>query len=450
MAYHMGKTVVQFPLRKLFPPRMPEHPPEHPLYPRFAAARLAEALQDSPVVLLHGPRQCGKTTLARTLCGAGPLPEALRGFPEYEYVNLEDRDTLAYARNDPVGFVDELPERAVLDEVQLAPWLFSDLKLEVDRNRTPGRFLLTGSMHVLFAPKLSNSLTGRLQIVPLHPLAQCERERHAPDFLERLFGDSFGDCRGERLGAELAERAADGGYPAALALPAGRRRARWHRNHIEVLAQRDVRELSQIRMVTEIPHLLEIASAQTAQVLNTSAIASDFGLNRGTVEHYLALLERVFALDRLPGWHRQRRARPVRAPKLHVGDTGLACALLGADAASLAKDRTLFGHLLETLVFQELRRQASWSGEKFAFFHYRDTQQAEVDIVIERGIDAVAGVEVKAGATVTEEDFKGIKKLARATGDRFAAGVVLYDGRMRVGFGDRFCAVPLRRLWETS
>ena len=203
-------------------------------------------------------------------------------------------------------------------------------------------------------------------------------------------------------------------------------------------------------MASDIPHLLEIVSAQTAQVLNVSAIASDFGLSRSTVEHYLGLLERVFALDQLPSWNRRRRARLLRAPKLHVGDTGLACALLGADAASLAKDRTLLGHLLETLVFQELRRQASWSGDPLTFFHYRDAQQAEVDIVIEKGINAVAGVEVKAGATVTQEDFKGMEKLAQAAGKRFVAGVVLYDGRMRVGFGDKFCAVPLRRLWETS
>ena len=429
---------------------MPEPSPEHSLYPRFVAPLLAEALQDSPAVLLHGPRQCGKTTLAQTLCGAGSPPEALRGFPEYEYRSLDERDTFAYARNDPAGFVEDIPGRVVLDEVQLAPWLFSDLKRAINRDRTCGRFLLTGSMHVLFAPKISDSLAGRLQIVPLHPLAQCERERSVPDFLECLFGDGFGDCRGERLGAELAERAADGGYPAALALPAGRRRARWHRNHVEVLAQRDVRELSQIRMASDIPRLLEIASAQTAQVLNVSAIASDFGLSRGTVEHYLGLLERVFALDQLPSWHRQRRARLLRAPKLHVGDTGLACALLGADAAALAKDRALLGHLLETLVFQELRRQASWSGDPLKFFHYRDAQQAEVDIVIEKGINAVAGVEVKAGATVTQEDFTGMEKLAQAAGKRFVAGVVLYDGRMRVGFGDKFCAVPLRRLWKTS
>ena len=429
---------------------MSEPSPEHSLCPRFVAPLLAEALQDSPAVLLHGPRQCGKTTLAQTLCGAGSPPEALRGFPEYEYRSLGERDTFAYARNDPAGFVEDIPGRVVLDEVQLAPWLFSDLKRATNRDWTRGRFLLIGSMHVLFAPKISDSLAGRLQIVPLHPLAQCERERRVPDFLECLFGDGFGDCRGERLGAELAERAAGGGYPAALALPAGRRRARWHRNHVEMLAERDVRELSQIRMAGDIPRLLEIASVRTAQVLNVSAIASDFGLSRGTVEHYLGLLERVFTLDQLPSWPRQCRARLLRAPKLHVSDTGLACALLGVDAASLAKDRTLLGHLLETLVFQELRRQASWSSDPLKFFHYRDAQQAEVDIVIEKGINAVAGVEVKAGATVTQEDFTGMEKLAQAVGKRFVAGVVLYDGRMRVGFGDKFCAVPLRRLWETS
>jgi predicted AAA+ superfamily ATPase len=140
--------------------------------------------------------------------------------------------------------------------------------------------------------------------------------------------------------------------------------------------------------------------------------------------------------------------RLIKTPKLHVGDTGLACALLGLDTASLAADRGLLGQVLEAFAFQELRRQASWRDESIRFFHFRDKDGAEVDIVLERGAREVAGVEVKAGATVTPTDFRGLRKLREAAGARFVAGVVLYDGEISASFGDGFFAVPIRNLWE--
>lgn len=195
---------------------------------------------------------------------------------------------------------------------------------------------------------------------------------------------------------------------------------------------------------------MALAAGQTARLINISDLASPFQLSRPTIRDYVTLLERVFLLEELPPWHSNRLSRLIKTPKLHVGDTGLACALLGLDAAALVQDRGMLGQLLETFVFQELRRQASWHEEEIRFHHYRDKDGAEVDIVLERGAGQVTGVEVKASATVTAADFRGLRKLKDAAGKRFAAGVVLYDGETSAGFGDGLYAVPIRALWETT
>jgi len=388
---------------------------ETSLYPRYAEPRLIEALADSPVVLIHGPRQSGKTTLAQMV-----------GEPRrYTYVSFDDDVARGAAEADPMGFVADLPERAILDEVQRVPALFTALKTAVDRKRVAGRFMLTGSANVLLVPKLADSLAGRMEIMRLHPLAQCELARRAPRFLDVLFEGGFKTRRTERLAGRLAERIAAGGYPAALARRAGRRRAAWYRDHLDALVQRDVRDLARISSLDALPRLLALAAAQTARLLNVADLASPFQLSRPTIRDYVTLLERVFLLETLPPWHSNRVSRLVKTPKLHLGDTGLACALLGMDAAALSADRTLLGQLLETFVFQELRRQASWHDESLAFFHCRDRDGAEVDIVIERGARAVAGIEVKASATVTPADFRGLRKFRDATGKRFVGGVVL-------------------------
>jgi len=353
----------------------------------------------------------------------------------------------AAAEADPAGFVEGLPKRVILDEVQRLPALFTTLKHAVDRERAPGRFLLTGSANVLLLPKLADSMAGRMSILRLHPLAQCELADQPGTFLERLFAADFMTRHGgSRLGPYLMETIAAGGYPAALARTSARRRAAWYRDYIDALVQRDVRDLSRIHSLDALPRLLAVAATQTAQLFNASDLAAPFQLSRPTIADYITLLERVFLLERLPPWHSNRMSRLVKTPKLHLGDTGLACALLGVDAQALADDRTLLGHLLETFVFQELRRQESWSGMGAALFHYRDREGVEVDIVIERGAHALAGVEIKAAASVTSRDFRGLAKLRDTLGKRFTAGVVLYDGETALGFGDRLFAVPIREL----
>ena len=442
---------------------------ELPFYRRYADRRLAEALEDSPAVLIHGPRQCGKTTLAQAVCAprqlrwsgdratwAGGL--VARG-AEYAYFSFDDDVVRGGAEADPMGFVATLPRRVVLDEVQRVPGLFAALKLTIDRRRVPGRFVLTGSSNALRVPTLADSLAGRLQIVRLHPLAQSELEAGPvgsavpdtmPSFLDALFDGRFPTRRTEPLGDQLGERITAGGFPAALARPAGRRRTAWYRDYLQAQLEKDVRDMARVTMLDALPRLLALAAAQTANLLNVSNLASSFSLSRPSISAYLSLLERAFMLELLLPWHGSRMRRLIKTPKLHIGDTGLACSLLGLNARGLAKNRGLLGQLLESFVFQELRRQASWHDAHLEFFHYRDKDQAEVDIVIERGALSLAGVEVKASGTVTGADFRGLRRLRRAVGDRFAAGVVLYDGEICTSFGGGLYAVPIRALWETA
>ncbi len=407
------------------------------LYPRFAESRLVEALADSPAALIHGPRQCGKTTLAR-------LVGESRG---YSYFTFDDETVCAAATGDPRGFVADLPERAILDEVQRAPEVFSAIKLAVDRDRIPGRLILTGSTNVLLLPTLSDSLAGRMAIVRLHPLAQCELARRPSRFLERLFADGFSVGTAARLGPELAERIVAGGYPAALARTRPARRAAWYRDYLEAVVHRDVRDLARIAALDVMPRLLELVASQTARTLNVSDLAGPFQVSRPTIRDYLTLLERLFIVSELRAWHANHLKRLVKAPKLHAGDTGCAGALLGLDAGGLLADRMLLGRLLETFAFQELSRLASFSADPIRSSHFRDRDGYEVDIVLESGRD-LAAIEVKAAATVNQKDLTGLRHLQAAAGERFVCGVVLYDGEAWMPFGDHLWAVPIRALWE--
>lgn len=282
----------------------------------------------------------------------------------------------------------------------------------------------------------------------LHALAQCEIENRRPRFIDVLFGGGFRTGIAEPLGADLAARITAGGYPAALKRRAPARRRAWYRDYVETQIQRDVRDLARVRSLDALPKLLGLAAAHTAQLINVADLSAPFELTRQTIHEYVTLLERVFLLERLPSWHANRLSRLVKRPKLHLGDTGVACSLLGIDATGLDKDRQLLGAMLETFVLQELRRQASWRQAAIDFFHFRDRDDFEVDIVLEQGHSAVAGVEVKAAATVTETDLRGLRKLRDAAGKRFVAGVVLYDGSASIRFGDGLFAVPVRKLWE--
>ena len=412
---------------------------QHKIIPRQLISLLAESIEDSPVTLIHGPRQCGKTTLAKI------VGKSLG----YSYFTLDDADTRVVAQNDPMGFISDCPDQAILDEIQRVPELFRILKLSVDRNRKPGRFILTGSTNVLLVPELTDALVGRMETLRLHPLSQQEIEQtQAPSFLERLFAGNFQTRQKKRLAKNLIDRVVAGGYPAALARPLGRRRSSWYRNYVTNLIQKDVLDLARIRSLEAIPKLLTAAANLSGQLFNVSAMSSKLQMNRNTVRDYATLLEQQFLIERLPPWYNNRMKRLVKTPKIHVGDTGLACAMLGIDSNFLSKNRDQLGRLVESFVFQELKRQASSSDKPYVFYHFRDRDDVEVDMIIEHGAFELAGIEVKAAATVFKSDFKGLRKIKAAYPDKFTFGAVLYDGEICASYGDGMYVVPIRMLWE--
>lgn len=408
--------------------------------PRFALRHLEEALEDTPVILIHGPRQCGKTTLAH-------MAARKHG---HRYYTFDDAPNLDAAKNDPVGFCAELPDYVVLDEIQRVPELFLTIKARVDRNRRSGGIILTGSANVMLVPRLSETLVGRMEILPLRPVSQAELENDAPGrgFLDRLIDSDWPNRPHERLGDALAERVLKGGFPPVFRRKTFRRTQTWLGNYLETLTERDLKDVSAIRSLEAIPRLLEATAGQTARLFNLSELAGPFELSRPTIDGYVAQLEKLFLVDHLPSWRSNRLKRLVKASKLHLADTGLAAALLKATPASMKKDRELYGQLLETFVFQELRRHASWMDDRMRFFHYRDKDQYEVDVVVEAEGSLVGGVEVKASSTVRATDFRGLKRLQAACGKKFASGVVLYDGEHVLPFGKNLYAVPYPELWR--
>jgi predicted AAA+ superfamily ATPase len=416
-----------------------------PVYHRFTEETLREALQDTPVVLIHGSRQCGKTTLA----------QAIGDELGYHYISFDDDNQLQAAKADPVGFIQSLPELTILDEIQRTPELFTAIKASVDQNRKPGRFILTGSANVLLLPKLADSLAGRMEIIHLRPLAQTEITGQKPTFLQQLFDADFGLTQKKgsiqnnypRLGQALAELVCAGGYPAAIARSTAKRRSVWYRDYITTIIQRDVQDIASIRNLDILPKLLALAASQTARLFNSTDLASPFSISRPTIREYLALLEQIFLIEQLQPWHTNRLSRLIKTPKMHLADTGLACALLGVNSQSLWKDKTLLGQLLETYIYQELRKYAGWHDEDLKFYHFRNKDKVEVDIIIEQGRQ-LAGVEIKAAATITKNDFKSLKKLKDACGEQFTAGVVFYDGENILPFGEKLFAVPISVLTQ--
>lgn len=409
------------------------------MYDRFSEALLKEALLDTPVVLIHGSRQCGKTTLAKA------VGEQLG----YHYISFDDDNQLQAAKADPVGFTQSLPENVILDEIQRVPELFTSIKKSVDQNRKAGRFILTGSANVLLLPKLADSLAGRMEIIHLRPLAQCEITGVKPSLISQIFSADFGPAVNSsnypRLSESLADIICQGGYPAAIARNTAKRRSAWYRDYITAIIQRDVQDIASIKNLEVLPKLLALAASQTARLFNAADMASSFSISRPTIREYLALLEQVFLIEQLQPWHSNRLSRLVKTPKMHLVDTGLASALLGVNSPTLWQDKALLGQLLETFIYQELRKYADWHGESVNFYHFRNKDKVEVDIVLEQGRQ-IAGVEVKASATITARDFKGLNKLQEACGNQFAAGVVFYDGQDILPFGSKLYALPISLL----
>ena len=405
--------------------------------PRSITDAVLAALTDTPVVMLHGARQTGKTTLAQHIA---------RVAHPARYVTLDDAVVLAAARTDPTAFLKGLEGPVVLDEVQRAPDLFLAIQAEVDRHRRPGRFLLSGSANVLLVPQLSESLAGRIEILTLRPFSQGEIEAVGENFIDAAFDDSLrpaGGCD------DLIARILRGGYPPALERPDPERRRAWLGSYVTTTLDRDIRDLSHIDALSSLPRLLALIATRTAGLLNFMDLARGSGIPQTTLKRYFALLEATFLVQLVQAWTNNLGKRLIKAPKLYLNDTGLAAYLLGLNEKRLERDPGLKGALLENFVAMELEKQAGWSQACPKLFHFRTAAGQEVDFVLENPAGDLVGIEVKVSATVSSRDFNGLRALAELAGPRFRNGIVLHTGSARVSFGPRLRAVPVGALWQS-
>src|SRR5437588_264750 len=405
--------------------------------------RLLLALSDTPVVLINGARQTGKSTLVQS-------PEVAE--PGRRYLTFDDRSVLAAAKGDPGGSIAGLMTPVTLDEVQHVPELFSAIKIAVDRKREPGRFLLTGSADVLLLPKLSESLAGRMEVLTLWPFSQGEMNGVRESFLDTLFSKHPVGHRG-RSGApqrtELFEKVLVGGYPPIAARRQVARRNAWFQCYLTTMLQRGVRDLANIADLTAVPQLLSVVASRAGGLLNFADLSRRLSLPQTTLKRYFALLETTFLMQLLRPWSVNVGQRVIRTPKVYLSDTGLLSHLLGLSAERLELDAGLAGAVLENFVLLELRKQSGWSDTRPQFYYWRTASGQEVDIVLENPAGHLVGVEVKASASLQTGDLRGLQALASAVGKRWIRGVVLYTGTETIPFTATLHGIPISELWET-
>ena len=413
------------------------------LYPRRALDVVEESMGAFRVVVVHGARQVGKTTLARLVAGD-------RGA---DYVTLDHAADLEAVLADPPTFLAVAGTPLVIDEVQRAgDPLVIGIKATVDRDQRPGRYLLTGSTNFLTVPGISESLAGRADIVTLWPLSMGERTGGGDDFVDRAFAGA-----GELLGHEgttpdrdeYLESICRGGFPAVQAISAKGRR-RWFARFVETVLQREIEVASDIRRGDALAAMVRFLAATTGQELVITTMADRLGIDRGTAQTYEPWLETVFLVHRVPAWSRNL-AKVVHRPKLYLTDTGIAAALLGKDPNALRRPtEPATGPLMETFVAAELAKQLTWSNISGRLGHHRTSDGMEVDLIIEADDGRVVAIEVKATSTPRLSDFRWLARLRDQLdhlGDDFRCGVVLHTGSSRLPFGDRLVALPIADLW---
>jgi predicted AAA+ superfamily ATPase len=412
------------------------------MFSRYLIGPLLDALADTPAVLVNGARQTGKSTLVQSAELAGQ---------NRQYLTFDDPGILAAAKRDPNGFVAGLNMPVTLDEVQHVTEIFPVIKAAIDRKRQPGQFLLTGSANVMLLPTLSQSLAGRMEVLSLWPFSQGEIRGVRESFVDTLFSQESVGWTGKIAAVsrdDLLETALAGGYPPAIARQSATRRNAWFQSYAMTLLQRDIRDLANIADGTAVPRLLSVVAARAGGLLNFADLSRSVALPQTTLKRYFALLEGTFLVQLLRPWARNLGKRIIQTPKVYLNDTGLLAYLLGATVDRLKAEGNLAGAVVENFVLMELRKQSTWSTTQPELFYWRTASGQEVDVVLEDRAGRVVGVEVKAAATLSASDVRGLQALATTAGKHWVRGVVLYTGTEVVPFSANLHGVPISRLWS--
>lgn len=414
------------------------------IVPRRISELLGALAEDEPVVALHGPRSVGKSTVLRSYCREA----------EGELLDLDDINVLEAVRGNLSATV-KAGTPLCVDEYQKLPAILDAIKARLNEEGSqPGTAVVTGSTRQDALPQTAQALTGRIHPMTIWPLSQGEIAGVREDLLECLWANPEEAVQSvlssDTLRSEYVERVCAGGMPLALRRSASAR-GRWFDDFVRTSVERDAAELSSIRDRQALFELFRFLTSQTAQLLNITAVAQQLGLNRRTAESHLRLLEDLFLVSRLGAWGKTLRSRVTSAPKIHVVDSGVAARLLQLTPAKLTgldpQSLSSFGHLLETFVVGELRKQASWLEEGATLGHWRTSDGVEVDLVMERPDGSILAFEVKANERAPGSDFKGLQQLRDLTGDRFVAGVVFTTGPRSYTYEDRLHVLPVDRLW---
>jgi uncharacterized protein len=411
------------------------------IYKRECERKVIESMSDTPVTTIAGPRQCGKTTLACSF-----------KTKNHEYITLDDQTLLRAAQDDPSGLINNIPgdKNIIIDEVQRAPELSLAIKQAVDENRRPGRFILTGSANALLIPQLSDALVGRMEVIALLPFAECELSETKPTFIEKVVAGEMPRTDVTRVRDGLIEKIVRGGFPEPVARNNPVRRRAWHQQYIKTIVNRDLKAFGGFQYLSSFQKLIKMLANYVSKLTDYTDIAGRVGLKDHTAKRYMAFLKRLYLFEELPAWHRNENKRLIKSPKVHIVDTGLLCAIRNITEEKLKSLRpgNPIGHILESYIVTELRRLATWSEHELSFYHYRDKDKVDVDLVIETEDGGVVGIEVKAASTVNQSDLTGLNRLKSAAGEDFIMGVLLYDGDHSVSHGDGIYSCPIGVIWE--
>lgn len=409
------------------------------IYSRPTQKLVEEALVDTPVVSILGPRQVGKSTLAKIVA------------PDRDYITLDDQNLLKLAIEDGDGFIQSLPRFVILDEVQRAPNLMLSIKKSVDEDRQPGRFLLTGSANLLLMDQIQDSLAGRHDPINLFPLTSHEIASKSPEksFINALFKGRIKPKINAYSGTlkKLKDAVCRGGYPEPLTRTE-RRARRWFTVYLEDIINRDVKAVGDIRNPDALLRLIKLCATRTASLLEINTLAKEVQISGDTVKAYLATLEKLFLIRMLPAWSTNLGKRLIKSPKLHLIDTGMICSICGITSDDWLTEADLFGHLIESYTVQQIIAQLAWVDEDIQYYHFRDQKKREVDLVLEKGA-SIWGIEMKRSTTISGSDYKGLKVLADTSGDDWKGGVIFYSGEhiLSTPIKNTF-AVPYGALWD--